>query len=248
MQKIAIGTILALTVSGCGGSTTGTTSFQTMTVFSDDAGVAKGTRTDGRRMYYMAPNIVTDVAVSNESGPSPSNLDISSFPIVQREQGYNLRQGAIDGFNVIIAEKIGSDKASIASLYDNSTNALAVSTGALTGNPTGTQTYRGLYVVGQRATNWAETGSVTLEANFDSGSFSINASSDDTTLSGSGFVEVSSGQVSASNLQFTLDSGSYSATTLGLIGGADGSEIVGLWYTNDSDRDPDFAGGFATTK
>mgnify|MGYP000451085455 CR=1 FL=1 len=117
------------------------------------------------------------------------------------------------------------------------------------GNPSGSHTYSGLYAVGQRGTGRAETGSVTLKANFNSGTFSINATSDDTSLRGSGFVEVSSGQVSGSNLVFTdVNYGFYAATTMGLIGGANGSEIVGIWYTNENDGDPDFAGGYAATR
>ena len=249
MYRFAVIPCLALSLSACGGSSTGTTSFQTLTIFTDDAGIASGTRNDGLRMYYMAPDIVTDVALSNASGPSTTAVDLASLPIMSREQGYNLRQGAIDGYNVVVAEKIGSSEASMAFLYNNYVDALAVSTPALSGMPSGNHTYRGLYAVGQRGTGWAETGSVSLQANFNSGTFSINASSDDTTLSGTGFVDANSGQISGSNLLFTdVDFGSYAASTMGLIGGADGSEIVGLWYTTESDGDPDFAGGYAVTK
>ena len=248
MYRLALIPCLAMSLSACGGGSTGSFSFQTLTIFTDDAGIASGTNSDGTRLYYIAPDIVTDVALSNASGPATA-VDVSSFPILSREQGYNLRQGAIDGYNVVIAEKIGTDSASMVYLYNNFADALAVSTGSLTGTPSGIHSYRGLYAAGKRDTGWAETGSVTLQANFNSGTFAINASSDDTTLSGSGFVEVSTGQVSGSNLLFTdVDYGSYAASTMGLIGGADGSEIVGLWYTTESDGDPDFAGGYAATK
>ena len=248
MYRFALVSCLGLSLSACGGGGTSSYSFNTLTIFTDNAGVASGTRSDGTRLYYIAPNIVADVAASNAAGPA-AQLDISSFPIVSRQQGYNLRQGAIEGMNVVIAEKVGTEKASIAYLYNNYQDALAVGTSSLVGNPSGSHTYSGLYAVGQRGTGWAETGSVTLQANFNSGTFSIDATSDDTSLKGSGYVEVSSGQVSGSNLVFTdVDYGSYAATTMGLIGGESGSEIVGIWYTNESDGDPDFAGGYAATR
>lgn len=249
MYRFLLMLCAVLSLSACGGGETSSVSFQTLTIFTDNAGIASGKGSDGTRMYYMAPNIVADVAGSNASDSSPNQVDVSSFPIISREQGYNLRQGAIDGVNIVIAEKIGTDKASIAYLYDNYQDALAVGTAPLVGTPSGSHTYNGLYVVGQRGTGWAEYGAVTLQADFNSGTFSINASSDDTSLSGSGFIEVSSGQVSGSNLVFNdVDYGTYDATTLGLIGGANGSEIVGLWYTNESDGNPDFAGGYATSR
>lgn len=239
-----------LILSACGGGGGGEVEldFKTLTIFSDNAGIAKGTAANAGKMYYMAPNIVADVAASNAAGPQDP-VNILDFPIVDRAAGYNIRQGAIEGLNVLVAEKIGTEEGSVIYLYDNSQDALAVAAHPLKSVPSGTHTYSGLYVVGQRGTGWAEMGDMTLTANMDAQTFTILGTSADTSLSGSGYLETSTGSVSSSSLAFTdVDFGTYSATTIGTLGGDNAGEVVGLWYTNDSDGDPDFAGGYSGTR
>lgn len=248
MKKfVLLGCVCGL--SACGGGGGGIDlEFQTLTIFSDAAGVAKGTAANGEKMYYIAPNIVADVAASNAAGPQDP-VNILDYPIVDREAGYNIRQGAIDGYNVLVAEKIGTEEGSVIYLYNNFEDALAVAAAPLNGVPSGTHTYSGLYVVGQRGTGWAEMGDFTLAANLDNQTFTITGSSADTSLTGSGYLETSTGSVSSSSLVFTdVDFGSYTATTIGTLGGNNAAEVVGLWYTNDADGDPDFAGGYSGSR
>jgi len=238
-------------LSACGGGGGSVDlDFKTMTIFSDGAGIAKGTAANGGKLYYMAPNIVADVAASNAAGPVES-VNILDYPIVDRAAGYNIRQGADDqlGMNVLVAEKIGTGEGSVVYLYDNFQDALAVAAAPLNGVPSGTHTYTGLYVVGQRGTGWAEMGDFTLAANLDNQTFSISGSSADTSLTGSGYLETSTGSVSSSSLVFAdVDFGSYTATTIGTLGGDNAADVVGLWYTNDADADPDFAGGYSGSR
>lgn len=235
-------------VSACGGATTSdSVSFQTLSVFSDGAGVARGTNGQGGELYYIAPNIVADVAASNASGPV-DRIDINDYPVMSQSAGYNIRQGVLEGATVLVAERIGSGSAQLIYIFDNSFSVIAAGVQSQPRNmPTGSHTYNGIYGVGLRDGGFAELGTAAMTANFTNGTFTLSASSTDTSLSGSGFIDVSNGRISGGTLAFTdVDFGSYTATTYGSIGGANGTEAAGVWHTNDND--PDFAGAYAVSR
>ena len=238
---------IALSLAACGGSSD-QWGFSTQRIFSDNAGIAKGYTDSGYKVYAIMPNVVAEVAAVSSSGPSDPE-EITDYSIIAQVDGYNIREGVLNGRTVLFAEEIGSEVAAMAYMYDNTAAALAVYARPLTNMPNGSQTYSGLYFVGHRASGWTELGSMDLNVNFNSETFTISAQSDDTTLSGSGFLEASTGTISGSNLAFfDVDNGNYSASALGAIGGNNASEIGALWYTNDTDGNPDFVGGIHGTK
>ena len=242
-------------LAACGGATGGssgggTISFNAIKIFSDNAGVARGVASSGGELVYIAPNIVADVAASNASGTS-SSVDVTQYPIVSQSSGYNLRQGVMtDGstsFNVVVAEKIGSSDASIAYLYNNSGDAIATISGnPFSSAPSGSHTYSGLYFAGARNSNFSETGTMSLTANFSSNTFTINNASGSTSLTGSGFIDSANGRISSGTLTFNSPSSTYSASTVGNLSGSGATEVKGVFYTNDAN--PDYAGAFAGSR
>ena len=247
MFRVVVLSLAAISLSACGGGkiSEADVSVRTLTIFSDDAGVAKVNVEGGGKLYVIMPNVVAEVAALPETltiGPN----DTLEYPIVSRASGYNIRQGAAGDYNLLIAEEIGSEVSSIVYLYNDFEDALMVGVRPLNGSPAGSHTYTGLYTVGQRGTGWSELGDLTLKVNFGTQSFDITGISADTSLSGSGYLEKSTGSISSNNLVFTdVDFGNYSATTIGNLGGDNASEVGGVWYTNDSDGDPDFAGSYS---
>lgn len=239
-------------VTACGGGTEvdieePNIEWRSLKVFSDQSGVGSAKNEDGSEMLFILPNIAAEVEAGNERG-NVESIDITEYPISVQYLGYNIREGAEDGLNVVIAELIGSEEASMAYLYDDTDSALFTYTRDFQDLPSGTATYTGIYTVGARGTDWTELGTLTFSANFDAGSYSIQGISDDTLLQGNGLIDLSSGRISGANLTFTdVDMGTYSATTVGSFGGANSSELAGVWYTNES-NDPDFAGGYHATR
>jgi hypothetical protein len=241
----------ACVLAGCGGSSTGGSSsgsanFTTLTVFGDGAGVARGT-SGSAEFVYIAPNIVADVAASNAAGSS-TPVDITQFPIISVSNGYNIRQGTVSSggvtVNAIVAEKTGSGTAAIAYLYNNYGDAIAAGGGTYSSAPTGSHNYSGIYVAGGRYSSFAEIGSLSLTANFSANTFSINASSANSSLTGSGYIDASNGRISSGNLTFTApNSSTYGATAIGNLTGSGATDVSGVFYTNDSN--PDYAGAYA---
>jgi len=252
-KKIIAASFILSTLSACGGGGGGggssTLSATALTVFNDGAGVARVVRSDGVEFVYIAPNIVADVNATNNNN-SVTPVDVTQYPIVSQSNGYNLRQGTVSAngaaVNVIVAEKIGSGKASIAYLYDNSGDAIAAGGGAYSSAPSGSHTYNGIYVAGGRYSAFAEIGSLSMSANFSNNTFSINGTSTNSSLTGTGFIDPANGRISSGNLTFTVSGSSYGATTMGNLTGSGATDVSGVYYTNDTN--PDYAGAYAGSR
>lgn len=229
-----------------------TTTATTLTVFSDNAGVARIVSPSGGELVYIAPDIAADVAVVNANGTAATSIVASDYSIISQTHGYNLRQGTTSSggqtYNVVIAEKIGTNKASIAYIYNNYGSAIgAGDTVAFSAAPTGAFTYSGLFVAGSRSSSFAEIGTSSLTADFDRGTFSINSATNSTSLTGTGYIDSTTGRISSGTLVFNSPYGTnYTATTLGTLSGTAATEVSGVFYTNDIN--PDYAGAFAGSR
>lgn len=250
-KKIIAASFILSTLSACGGGGGGggTLTATALTVFNDGAGAARVMNSNGSEFVYIAPNIVADVNATNGS-QSATTIDITQYPIVSQSNGYNLRQGTITAngltANVVIAEKIGSGTTSIAYIYDNSGDALAAGGGSFSSAPSGSHTYNGLYVAGGRYSSFAETGSLSMTADLNSNTFSINGTSANSSLTGTGFIDPANGRISSANLMFTKSGSSYGATTMGNLTGNGATDVSGVFYTNDTN--PDYAGAYAGSR
>ena len=236
-------------LSACGGGGGGSISLNASTerVFLDGSGVASAKYEDGSVAYILGPDIALAVNEVNRDN-TVDRIDTSDYSIVQRVNGYTIRQGADGSTNALVAENDTSGANSMVYVFDNYGDALLVGTKPTSNLPSGTHTYTGIYAVGDRRAGGSDLGTATVTANFNQGNFDISAASSTTTLTGSGFIEASNGNLSGTNFTFTDPVNSiYSASVIGKIGSRDGSdEAVGIWYTNDTN--PDFGGGFATKK
>ena len=85
--------------------------FSSNVVFNDGSGIAKGTTSDERKLIAFGPDILANIKESNSSAFNIPDIDVNSFPIIEVSNGYNIRY--IEEENALIAEKIGSGKASI---------------------------------------------------------------------------------------------------------------------------------------
>jgi hypothetical protein len=252
LKKIIAASFVLSTLSACGGGDGGggvTLSATALNVFNDGAGVGRVVRSNGSEFVYIGPNIVADVNATNGSS-SVTPIDITLYPIVSQSNGYNFRQGTSteNGLtvNVIVAEKIGSGTASIAYIYNNSADAIAAGGGSFNSAPSGSHTYSGMYLAGGRYSSFAEIGSLSMTANFSNNTFSINGTSTNSSLTGTGFIDPANGRISSANLTFTKSGSSYGATTMGNLSGNGATDVSGVFYTNDTN--PDYAGAYAGSR
>ena len=244
-------------LTACGGSSGGSSttvsptpisySGSTLKVFAAEAGgagVGRIIASNGKEMVMIAPNIVAEIAAANSVDLGGGAVDISTYPIAQVKHGYNVRTGVYSGFNVIATEKIGTNQASIVYFYNSTSDAIATGVTRPISMPSGTVSYNGIYVVGNRGSTWSESGAASINVDFNNNTFSLGAVSTDTTLSGTGAIDNANGRISSNNLSFTdAVMGNYTASTAGNIGSTNGENITGVWYTNDTA--PDFAGAYA---
>lgn len=244
LKKIVLLTSMSV-LTACGGAETNpTVSFSTLKIWSDNAGVGRGESSDGSTAYVLTPYIVDTIAAANNAGeaetPNPNN-----FPVSTVYNGYEFREGVLEGNNVILAAPVGGGDSGLVYFYGPGYDGLIATASNLGSIPAGTFNYSGIYAVGWREGNWKEIGTLALAANLTDGTFTINASGSDTSLTGSGYVNTTNGQLSGSN--FTLndvDFGSHTATIVGGLGGTNAEGVAGVFYTTE-DNNPRFAGGFA---
>lgn len=254
----------ALALSACGGSGDGSAanplvSYNTVKVFSDGAGVARGVGADGSRVEIIAPDIAEIVAASKNVTQQDvenilSTLDPNDFPIVQvLNTNANLRQGAltIDGIvmNVTIFEDLGGNSEAITLDVPNYGSALLTGGQPLGSVPTGSFVYSGTLGIAPRSfsqTPSVELGAFTLDANFNSGTFDFSGSTASNTMSGSGLINISNGQISANNIGMTTNGTNRTASMYGNFRGDTAQGVSGVFHTNEAN--PTHSGGFAGSR
>ena len=231
-------------LSACGGGGGNIeASYSTIRQFSDGSGIARVTASqsnDEAVLYAITPDVVYVVRDGNQNNSSiePADLDPQDFPLVTQLGGYDFREGVIDGITVTLVAKSGDIEDAKSAVYyftDIIDIELIMSMSEkLTGTPSGSFTYTGLYsVADSRYPDWFQIGDLTLTADFDSKTFTINASSADTTLTGDGFLDVSSGQLSSTSLILSDEDLEelHDASLIGNLGGPNASEAAGVWHS-----------------
>ena len=244
MKKIIL-TVCVCGLSACGGGGGEIqTSYSVVRAFSDSSGVGRGVGKSGDEeavIYFITPEVVSTVqtANANNSDVGP-DIDPQNFPLISQRAGYDFRQGYFEGTPVTDVAKTGQvDNAdNIVFYFDvDGTNLIMAGVDALKGTPTGEVNYVGLYSVeDSRYENWLQVGDLNLAANFDTKAFTIDANSDITRLSGSGYLDVSSGQISSITLSLndSYENETREASILGNIGGNGGSTVAAIWHTNEN--------------
>ena len=240
-------------LAACGGGSSGvtnnpTTSFNTVRVFSDNAGVARGVSSDGTQGYVLIPDVAFFVQTSNSlTAQDLANVQVSDFPVVQvLNTNANLRQGAmtVDGvvINVTAIEDLGGKAEAAFMEIPGYLNALLVNGTQPTNLPSGAFRYQGTMGTGIRSVNnpLPQIGSFTLDANFSTNSFSISGSTLSDTLSGSGVINNATGTINSNNLSMVTSGTNRTATLYGQFHGNAATSVSGLFHSNEAD--PRYAG------
>ena len=239
-------------LTACGGGTTNNdASWSALRIFSDGDGVSRGKDNFGRELVSIGPDVVASVIYANSNGSTGGSIDVLGFPIVSQQDGYNIRTGVYlsDGVgqNVLIIEKIGTEKAAISYASNNSFDALASFSNSLESIPNGNFIYSGIFTSGSRDSEYGEYGDFELSANFTNKTFTIDAETNSTSLTGGGFIDSKTGRLSSGQLSFVSPNGTnYSATTYGNLGEGNAKEVSGVFHTNGAN--PAYVGAYAGSR
>lgn len=256
MHKMVYTTPAIILLAACGGgggsNEVTVSSAVVQTPFDDGSGVARVVASNGEEAVVLSPNIVNVSAALRDNTTDASDIQISDFAVASQRNGYNIRTGAatIDGVavNIVTSEEIGNDDIEILYMYTSTDDFLATNTNPVQTYPSGTHTYNGIYgALSRYNNNLFEVGDATVTANFQNESYSISATSTNTSLTGTGFIDTATGRISGSNFTFVdQNNTSHGASVVGNFGESDASKVAGVFHTNDTN--PDFGGAFAATR
>lgn len=229
------------------------TSFNTLKVFSDGVGVAKGRESNGTQTLVIAPDIALVVQEANNATQEDiASVRVSDFPVVQAlSTNANLRQGTMTSsgvvFNATAIEDLGGEAGLVLLEIPNQYSAAFATGTALTGTPVGSHTYNGTMTMGARSVNPnQELGSFSMTADFNASSYTFSGSTSNNSLSGSGVIDAQSGTFNSNNLSASTNGTSRTATMYGQLHGNAATSVSGLFHTNESSAY--YAGGFVGSR
>lgn len=229
-------------LAACGGGSTGSVSFQTLSVLPNGDGVARGISSTGEEALIYSPEISSVVSESNNASSS-SVLDVTSsdFPVTSLNGNVRIRSGTMTSegitFNVTAVEDIRTTEAAVVFLeMPSGYNDIAMVSGTAYSNaPSGTYTYSGTQMTtannGQAP---GSTGSFTMSANFEQENFQYSGSSGGVGVNGSGVLDTANGRFATSNLSITSGGSTNSGTMHGLMHGSGATSTSGIFHTSGS--------------
>jgi hypothetical protein len=255
LNAIALLSSILLTACGGGGSSTpqSTLSASVLTTLSDSQGVARITDTGKVGLIY-APQISTFTQAMNQAAQQGSsstlaNVDPANFPIISTTATTKTRRGTFtsDGvaYNITaLSNNLTNNAGGIYIELPGYADMIMVLGDSLSAVPTGvTHTYVGVLTQNPRSVVApGQIGTFSMNVNYSSRTFTINGSTTSAVLSGSGVVDVSTGLYASSNMTFSVNGTSYTATLYGNLNGVSANSVSGVFYTND--QVPDYAGSF----
>lgn len=260
-HSFILGTAI-LILTGCGGGSDVQTTYTAVRVFEDDSGIIKGVYRDRETNevgYIIAPNAVEFVNILNSQNDDEDDQQspkISDFPIIGKLNEYTIHEGYYDGLDTLFiiqteASPDTFDDIEHGIVYYSQDDVYIFGTSTLQPGklPKGTHVYSGVFTArDSRYPDWADIGVMDITANFSSNSFSIEAESEITQITGSGFIDNNSGQISSNTLQlndYELEE-QRDVSLLGSLGGQDSELVSGVWHTNEDT--PIMSGAFAGHK
>ncbi|MFD1194020.1 hypothetical protein ACFQ3C_05005 [Seohaeicola saemankumensis] len=241
-------------LSACGGGSTSvvpSASFTTLRAFSDGAGVGRGVASDGTETVFIAPDIAAVVAGANQSsGNEVVDVQFSDFSVVQTLPTAVVRSGTItvegEVANVLIIEDNGGEAGLVYLEFPGYADAVFAVGSAYGAAPGGEFTYSGAHIVSNRIFGGAEVGDFTLTANFTNGTFSYNGSTTNTSLTGSGGIDVANGRFASGSLTSTVSGSTATASMYGQLHGDTAQSVSGVFHTNEAN--PTYAGAFVGSR
>lgn len=229
-------------LAACGGGSTGSTSFQTLSLLPNGDGVARGVTATGEEALIYSPEISEVIAAANAaSSSSIANVTASDFPVTSLSGNVRVRSGTMtsDGvtLNVTAVEDLRTTETAVVFLeMPAGYNDVTLVTGTAYSNaPSGTYTYSGTQMT--TANNRIapdSTGSFTMSANFAQETFQYSGSSGGVGVTGSGVLDTANGRFATSNLNVTSGGSSNSGTMHGLMHGSGATSTSGVFHTAGS--------------
>ena len=260
MQKAVIGTILAFTVSGCGGGATSPSFYvSTVKTYADGSGALTSSQVDadGDPTKYLMVSTdlatATDVANGAYALTATSSSQNGNYYTVRREGAASNGQAlAVASFGENLNAS-GSEYASMSVVIINNQPGLLTSGSTATSLPSGTYSYNGATTIVENMDYVAGTGTFTLTANFDTNIANLAAATpaNDSINNIGYFFSGSDMQIDQSEGSFSTSSGligvtggaSETASVKGYFAGTAAKGVHGLAYTNDT-ATPDLIGAF----
>ena len=238
-------------LAACGGSSTGSTSFQTLSVLPNRDGVARGVTATGVEALIYSPEISEFVSAANAASSSDiANVTASDFPVTSLSGNVRVRSGTMtsDGvtLNVTAVEDLRTTETAVVFLeMPAGYNDVTMVTGTAYSNaPSGTYTYSGTQMTTENnRIAPGSTGSFTMSANFAQETFQYNGSSNGLGVAGSGVLDTANGRFATSNLIITSADSSNTGTMHGLMHGSGATSTSGVFHTTSSSQ-PQLTGAF----
>lgn len=255
MHKVVLvsiaGAFFAYGCSSGGGGSANPVDWSTLKVFGDGAGVARLVDSEnGSQALLIGPNITSIVEAANDDEVDDSIATYSDFAKVNTLQYSTVREGTVtvDGTTANITFYEDNSGVSGIALFELPGLArLGLVTGTrMTGSPTGTFDYVGTHGARDRRTDAIEIGTFDMTIDFDSGTFVYDGDTASSTLDGTGSVDVENARFASSNLSFTANGYSQTASMRGLLHGEDAEGVSAIFHTNEST--PLFDGAAAGSK
>ncbi len=241
-------------LSGCGaGLQTSSNPFYVVSTFSDSGGVFQGVDSaTGNVAVGISPDVVEVVKGANSS-PSEgvTGIDPSTFSLMSSNALGNVRQGTMTAGGITASLKILTNPSESVDLvfmsFPGVDHILMTKGSKLVGYPSGTFNYLGQVGTGRRQVGVApEIGSFSLTANFNAGTYTYEGYTTNTSLTGSGVIDNTSGKIAGNSFTMTTPSRTYSASMYGNFHGNSAADVAGVFHTNDTN--PDYAGGFVGSR
>ena len=252
-------------LTACGGSSDGTAvsptqpapqpqpsaSAAVLETFDDGSGVARAeTTSDGFTFVanVMGPDIQGTVNEINSGVPLAADYINDQFVGSNQYGDFYSAQTFVNGqlVDVLLYVDI-NDIVTIAYGEGAGSNLLLAGGEKVSNIPSGTFTYTGTNVVGNRDGSASEDGTFTMGVNFNTQQASINGSTPSTTIDATDIsVNNVNGTFSTTNLNLGINGNQFQGTLLGNFHGDGAVGVSGIYHDNGGD--PGVAGAIAGTR
>ena len=241
--KISLSAITLAVLAGCGSSNPTVTQIEsrsatTVTVFSDGSGVARDISEDVA-MVIMTGDIQSGVNNANSSGDDVNAVDVSnvSYRSSNTFGQYSSGSATING-NAVDLEVYESFSGGVYIVYAGSSSGSLIMAGGnpVSNIPTGSFTYTGNNILGNRDSSYSEDGSFSMNVNFSTGNAAISGSTANSTFGGNGIsVNTSDGTFHDSGITMSVNGDpSVPATITGQFNGDGATGVTGMYHDNSS--------------
>ena len=261
-KALSVGFLLS-SLAACGGSSSGSavnpvspppnnsSSATVIETFDDGSGVARTqTTTDGVTVVLnaMGPDIQSAVNAINSGQSGDVNFTNETFVESNAYGDFFTADFLVNGEPVSVVLYLdANDIVTIAYGESADSNFLITGGERVTNIPSGTFTYAGTNVIGNRDGSYAEQGTFSMNVDFNARQASISGSTPSSTISGTNIaVNNSNGTFSSNAIVLGIDGVPYQGTINGNFHGNGAVGVTGIYHENAGN--PVVAGAIAGTR